>query len=653
MAKKRKQTSSSGRRTLPPTKKKSPTSAGAAREYNGSNETQMNNNKVLEFSFSSPTTPVAEASSVSSSSTTRKPYQLRFPPTIFTNVIYSQGIQLAEPVEILPHDDHHDSAAAAATITARVREDYYYKSRSDLTTSQQKRIASFLPLNPRSSPILTPSEALLWGTKKAAESMTKSYFPVQTGRLLGTITRHVRISVKQQLQPQQQQQQQQQQPATATVNHSGDNVDIVNPPFVVGTFSIARINPKLKGTKLYPLSAAQAKKEALLLLLHSSEDSSTAATKNNTATTTTRSQFIAQQLQDTWMDRVLVPGQQSPTWHSVHGYLLPEAVNDPSYVPLPLLEKWLTYYDWTQVVAVGDSTTRNAEQQQQQQDDNNKNDLESIFHALGELSTPHIVSYDLPMIICYPTVRPLYKEGVDMNDDSSDNNNNNNNNNSTLGRPAKRRKLEQDVNNNDIWEIQMAVYAHRSLPLILTESSVKTVMSALDIGSFRITEPLHLPPRPPQPTFGSCKFPVVTFDDENDHEEHDDDANANDEKGENIKDEQVVDLTLQGTTRDENTLSAFSTAGFMKLLENTGTDTSNWPEIATKLQSSLTLELMLHQQHAVCWMVQMEELEGFGINSILWEEREYLDGGKFYYSPALGQIQLNRPANMKGGIACC
>jgi hypothetical protein len=45
----------------------------------------------------------------------------------------------------------------------------------------------------------------------------------------------------------------------------------------------------------------------------------------------------------------------------------------------------------------------------------------------------------------------------------------------------------------------------------------------------------------------------------------------------------------------------------------------------------------------------MEQLPGFGINSIIWEEREFLDGNKYYYSPALGQIRLNRPPVTAGG----
>ena len=59
---------------------------------------------------------------------------------------------------------------------------------------------------------------------------------------------------------------------------------------------------------------------------------------------------------------------------------------------------------------------------------------------------------------------------------------------------------------------------------------------------------------------------------------------------------------------------------------------------------------MLHQIHAICWMQEMETLGGFGLNSMIWEEREFFDGGKYYYSPALGQIRLGRPPDTRGGI---
>lgn len=72
--------------------------------------------------------------------------------------------------------------------------------------------------------------------------------------------------------------------------------------------------------------------------------------------------------------------------------------------------------------------------------------------------------------------------------------------------------------------------------------------------------------------------------------------------------------------------------------------------IEPRIAPVLKIELMLHQQYAICWMQQMESLGGLGINSILWEEREFLDCGRYYYSPALGQMRLVAPPVMKGGV---
>lgn len=51
-------------------------------------------------------------------------------------------------------------------------------------------------------------------------------------------------------------------------------------------------------------------------------------------------------------------------------------------------------------------------------------------------------------------------------------------------------------------------------------------------------------------------------------------------------------------------------------------------------------------------MVQMENLKGaYGINSLLWEQRTFPDGGHYYYSPAFGQIRLGAPPPlMRGGL---
>jgi hypothetical protein len=73
-----------------------------------------------------------------------------------------------------------------------------------------------------------------------------------------------------------------------------------------------------------------------------------------------------------------------------------------------------------------------------------------------------------------------------------------------------------------------------------------------------------------------------------------------------------------------------------------------------QLQGKFQLDLLLHQKHAICWMVQMEHLPGpYGINSLLWEQRSFPDGGHYYYSPALGQIRLGAPPpHMRGGLLC-
>ena len=226
----------------------------------------------------------------------------------------------------------------------------------------------------------------------------------------------------------------------------------------------------------------------------------------------------------------------------------------------------------------------------------------------------------------------------------------------------------------DGWTVRIGVYANRLLPEVLTLTALHVVMSALDDGSYLVTEPLRLPPARPRgadPVFISARHPVVRVPgaarggdgDAMEEEEEDNDAMRR-------------DPTVRGATLDQKTISAFTPKGLLKLMENTGNDTtqvSRWallfrgawraspsalllsyplfqfPEIARKLAPYLKLDLMLHQQHAVCWMHQMEHLEGFGINSILWEEREFLDGGKYYYSPALGQLRLSRPPATVGG----
>jgi len=207
------------------------------------------------------------------------------------------------------------------------------------------------------------------------------------------------------------------------------------------------------------------------------------------------------------------------------------------------------------------------------------------------------------------------------------------------------------------WRVRIGVYMNRLLPEVLTAGTLHCVVSALDDGSYVVSEPLRVPPMRDagDPAFESAKYPIVRMPgakidaSEAIDVDADDDASIGEEKKEDGDDVKMVDPAVMGSTRESTTISPFTPRGYLKLIENTGSDISMYPELARSLSPYLKLDLMLHQRHALCWMTQMERLPGFGINSIIWEEREFLDGGKYYYSPALGQIRLNRPPVTVGG----
>jgi hypothetical protein len=51
-------------------------------------------------------------------------------------------------------------------------------------------------------------------------------------------------------------------------------------------------------------------------------------------------------------------------------------------------------------------------------------------------------------------------------------------------------------------------------------------------------------------------------------------------------------------------------------------------------------------------MYKMEHLVN-GINSLIWEERAFPEGGRYFYSPALGQLRLSLGHSgepVRGGI---
>jgi hypothetical protein len=344
--------------------------------------------------------------------------------------------------------------------------------------------------------------------------------------------------------------------------------------------------PRSSVSKRAKCTKAAAKKQALMALGDDDNDDLVAIEE--------RTDEILAAWNESWCSQNL-----APQWDPHYGHLLPCMVNDEHYVPLQaLLSKGYKYKD-------GYGTAKEAVSPYPGLPSLPPVpiDTPTVLKHLATLQSPKGL-YQIPLVLTYPRLIPI-----------------------------------ANTNKQQSYQLQIGIYAHRLLPEVLLERHLlQTVMAALDEGSYCLEEPLHMPPVPSTPKFASAEFPKLEYPSHDDDSESDDDG--------------VIDLTLEGTTRESgDSLSAFTIPGLLKLWENTGTDTSEWPSLAPILQKELTMPLLLHQQDAVCWMRDMESLDGFGINSILWEERSWWDGGgSYYYSPALGQVRLDRPATMHGGI---
>lgn len=86
----------------------------------------------------------------------------------------------------------------------------------------------------------------------------------------------------------------------------------------------------------------------------------------------------------------------------------------------------------------------------------------------------------------------------------------------------------------------------------------------------------------------------------------------------------------------------FSLQGIMKSQEHPGYRRAVEPE-------GLNLRMKDYQLQTLQWMLDREALE-HGLNSLFWEERQFPGGGVFYYAPALGELRLERPSDIRGGI---
>ena len=90
--------------------------------------------------------------------------------------------------------------------------------------------------------------------------------------------------------------------------------------------------------------------------------------------------------------------------------------------------------------------------------------------------------------------------------------------------------------------------------------------------------------------------------------------------------------------------SPFSLEGVLKACEHRGYRAAAQPR-------GVALPLKQYQAQALAWMKDMESLPR-GLNGLFWEERAFADGGSYYYSPQLGEMRLEAPPVMHGGLLC-
>lgn len=298
------------------------------------------------------------------------------------------------------------------------------------------------------------------------------------------------------------------------------------------------------------------------------------------------------------------------TFDSKSGVLIPSAVNDNDYIPVTDLLLWLQHIQ---------RYVTKKQETQCSQTNFVIDELVVIINACLDLCNPRGL-WNVPLVTVYPILVKL--------DD-----------------PCK--------SNTRTWKIEIGVFINRLLPETTT-TTLRTVMNALDPSSYRVTVPLYQNHGGNiEPSFESSLYPIVCINDATSAQSFDEQIK---EKKKDTIDQCFHDLN--DMSKDGSKISAFTIPGLMKLLENHGSDISEWKtNIAPKLRKDFKLEFMLHQQHGICWMLQMEQIVSkgalFGINSILWEEREFVDGGKYYYSPAIGQLRLDPPhKDVVGGLLC-
>lgn len=97
----------------------------------------------------------------------------------------------------------------------------------------------------------------------------------------------------------------------------------------------------------------------------------------------------------------------------------------------------------------------------------------------------------------------------------------------------------------------------------------------------------------------------------------------------------------------------FSVGAVLRSAESTGYDGLS-AEQKEKISKCLKVTLFPYQEQTVRWMIDREN-GAHSLNAYFWEERSYTGpankpDGKFYYFPMSGEVRLNRPPDIRGGM---
>jgi hypothetical protein len=354
-------------------------------------------------------------------------------------------------------------------------------------------------------PILTVEEGFAWCHKHAAHTAASRRYPLEAARLVGTITFHLQEQV--------------QDKATADKKCVGISTTTVTGPFAYYKQHSSGSSNKQKSLRKPP--SAWAKYCRSITQKQARDEAEDEESRKVGAV------WEAGEIHSFWSS-VVQSKPRKEGWNAEHGGL--ECVGyDPNYVPLPALKKWISQGGVT-----------HAPQQPRSKELYNglcsiPIGIEQVLEALTDLSDPTQL-YQIPLVIPYPVVEVL---------------------------PCDNNTTDEHICLN--WRLVIGVYIHRLLPEIITMDSLHVVMSALDSGSYRVTESLHLPPFIDKKTavFQSNPYPRVQW------------PLDGSEITESKKDE-IFDLTAtEGSTREDPIISPFTVRGLLKLLESEGCDIQN------------------------------------------------------------------------------